>query len=45
VGRNSEKQSTFAQVPDSAFVLLARICSMSGKTRVGLVVTAFSPGE
>jgi len=32
------------QAPVSAFVLLLRICSRSGKTRVGLVVTWFSCG-
>jgi hypothetical protein len=50
VGRNSEKHSLTGigtggaigpplQAPVSAFVLLLRICSRSGKTRVGLVVT------
>ena len=33
------------QVPVSAFVLFARICCRSGKTRVGLVVTWFWFGE
>ena len=57
VGRNSAKHSRVGtgttvgaggasgQVPVAALVLLARICSMSGNTRVGFVVTAFRPGE
>src|SRR3954469_14170757 len=57
VGRNSEKQSTVAggttagdagavgQAPVAAFVFPARIWAMSGKTRVGLALAMFSPGE
>ena len=57
VGRNSEKHSRVVtgtavgaaggagQQPVAALVLLARIWSMSGNTRVGLPSTAFSPGE
>src|SRR4051794_28201136 len=57
VGRNSEKHSRVVtgsavgagggagQSPVAALVLSARICSMSGNTRVGLSETAFSPGE
>src|SRR3954447_16520145 len=57
VGRNSEKQSLIVagtsagaagaagQTPVLALVLPARIWPMSGNTRVGSVVTAFSPGD
>src|SRR5215213_9467559 len=57
VGSHSEKHSRVTagsavgavggvgHVPVAALVLLARIWSMSGKTRVGLLLTAFSPGE
>ena len=57
VGSNSEKHSRVAtgsgagagggvgHGPVAALVLSARICPMSGNTRVGLLVARFRPGE
>ena len=57
VGSHSEKHSRVgtgtvpvagavrAPARGSAFVLSARICPMSGNTRVGLLVARFRPGE